>query len=174
MPAPLNVPVETANCLGVKLRVIPAGEFLMGSSDEEMEKLLTEADEQGLGSWYRDRIQDEWPQRHVKLTKPFAMSIYEKTRGQFRQFVDATKGRGFAGLRKKTSRASKAGPTNRAEDGGWYHPGFCTSVIPWSQTTRPGMSFDKVGEKGAENPTFSIETEIRLGTALSCVIAKRT
>ena len=43
----------------------------------------------------------------------------------------------------------------------------------WGQKTRPGISFDKFGEKGAENPTFSVETKIRLGTALSCVIAQR-
>jgi formylglycine-generating enzyme required for sulfatase activity/serine/threonine protein kinase len=86
----LNVPVEITNSLGMKFRVIPPGEFLMGSSEEEIAKLLTQAEEQGLRRWYTDRIRFEGAQHHVTLTKPFAMSIHEVTRGKFRQFVETT------------------------------------------------------------------------------------
>src|SRR5205823_1608065 len=36
----LKRPVEETNSIGMKLRLIPAGEFLMGASVEELKKLL--------------------------------------------------------------------------------------------------------------------------------------
>lgn len=62
------------NSLGMKLAMIPAGSFLMGSP----------ATEPGRGF-------DEGPQHEVRITRPFHMGIHEVTLGQFRAFVDATK-----------------------------------------------------------------------------------
>jgi formylglycine-generating enzyme required for sulfatase activity len=87
----LGVAVETTNSLGMKFRVIPPGEFLMGSSDQEIAKLLEEAKANtNQDGWYIERIPSEGPQRQVALTKPLGFGIYEVTRGQFRQFVEAT------------------------------------------------------------------------------------
>lgn len=86
----LGVEVETTNRVGMKFRVIPPGEFRMGSSEEEIARLLEEAREQEVDSWFIERIPLEGPQHHVTLTTPFAMSIHEVTRGQFRQFVEST------------------------------------------------------------------------------------
>ena len=86
----LDVPVEIENSIGMKFRVIPPGEFLMGSSDEEQVTLVQEANELGLDSWIIDRLPFEGPQHNVTLTKAFAMSAHEVTRGQFRQFVEST------------------------------------------------------------------------------------
>ena len=83
----LGVEVETTNSIGMKFRVIPPGEFLMGSSEQEIKKLLEEAKEQNLPEWIVERIPAEGPQHRVTLTKPFGLSIYEVTRGQFRKFV---------------------------------------------------------------------------------------
>ena len=69
------------------MRVIPPGEFLMGSSEEEIEQLVASTEDKSLIK----RFRSEGPQHHVTLTKPFGMSIHEVTRGQFRQFVDATR-----------------------------------------------------------------------------------
>jgi len=62
----LGVPVETANSAGMKFVLIPAGEFLMGSSDGDS---------------------NERPPHKVRITKPFYLGQYEVTVGQFRQFV---------------------------------------------------------------------------------------
>ncbi|MCH8149678.1 MAG: SUMF1/EgtB/PvdO family nonheme iron enzyme, partial [Planctomycetes bacterium] len=91
----LGMEIEMTNSIGMKMRVIPAGEFLMGSSEQEIAKLL--ADElkstkrRGLpiDNWYTQGVRGE-RQRKVILTTPFAMGIHEVTRGQFRQFVEAT------------------------------------------------------------------------------------
>lgn len=75
------------NSIGMKLRVIPPGEFLMGSSEEEIAKLLKESK---LPVSADKRILNERPQHRVTLTKPFGLAIHEVTRGQFWKFVDAT------------------------------------------------------------------------------------
>ena len=69
----MGQPVELTNSIGMKLRLIPAGEFMMGSPE----------DEEGRG-------RDEGPLHRVRITKPLYLGACEVTRGQFRQFVDAT------------------------------------------------------------------------------------
>lgn len=56
------------NSIGMKLTLIPAGEFMMGSA--------------GFGA--------AKPQHRVRITKPFFLGICHVTRGQFRQFVADT------------------------------------------------------------------------------------
>jgi formylglycine-generating enzyme required for sulfatase activity len=64
---------EINNSIGMKLILIPAGKFLMGSPK----------DEKG-----RDDDDDE-TQHEVTISKPFYLGKYEVTRGQFRKFVEA-------------------------------------------------------------------------------------
>lgn len=64
--------VMDTNSIGMKLVLIPAGEFLMGSPTSEV-----------------GRSDDERPQHLVRITQPFDLSVYEVTVGQFRQFVEA-------------------------------------------------------------------------------------
>lgn len=70
----LNVEVETTNSIGMKLRLIPPGEFLMGALDSDS-----------------DAMPQEKPQHTVTLTKPFSIGATEVTVAQFRKFVEATK-----------------------------------------------------------------------------------
>lgn len=65
-------PPEIKNSIGMKLRLIPAGEFQMGSPPTEQRRNM---DEQ---------------QHRVQITQPFYLGIYEVTRGEFRKFVEAT------------------------------------------------------------------------------------
>ena len=68
-----SLPLEITNQTGMALRLIPPGEFLMGTTDEEIYA-----------------IPEEKPQHLVKLTRPFYMGKTEVTVGQFRKFVEAT------------------------------------------------------------------------------------
>ena len=86
----LGVPVETTNSIGMKLVLIPPGEFEMGSSQEEIDRLLAEAKERNLPEWYLNRVRTEGPQHRVRITKTFYVGCHEVTVGQFRQFVKAT------------------------------------------------------------------------------------
>jgi len=70
----VGVPVAKELDLGgritMKLVLIPAGKFLMGSPAGE-----------------KGRTDDEGPQREVTISKPFYMGLYHVTKGQFAQFV---------------------------------------------------------------------------------------
>ena len=68
--------------------LIPPGEFLMGSTDEQVEAALKVAEEIKADQPTKDRIQKaERPQHQVVITKPFLMSATEVTIGQFKKFA---------------------------------------------------------------------------------------
>jgi formylglycine-generating enzyme len=87
----LGTTVQTANSIGGKLALIPPGEFLMGTSDAEIEKLLEAGAKKGVLRGHLDRIRDlEGPQHRVVLTRPFWMATTETTGGQFRKFIESS------------------------------------------------------------------------------------
>ena len=61
-----ELPAEITNSIGMKLVLIPPGEFMMGSPASEKDKDL-----------------DENPQRRVRITKPFYIGKYEVTQLQY-------------------------------------------------------------------------------------------
>jgi formylglycine-generating enzyme required for sulfatase activity len=77
---------------GVKLKMvlIPAGEFLMGSreSAEDTAALFNKTYDGNLLK--AEGFADEHPQHRVRITRPFYLGAYHVTRGQFRRFVADT------------------------------------------------------------------------------------
>ena len=67
--ARLTTPVISTNSLGMKLALIPPGDFLMGSPDSERRRHLSE------------------PQHRVRITKPFYLGVYEITQGEFERVM---------------------------------------------------------------------------------------
>ncbi len=87
----LGTTVETTNSLGAKLLLIPPGEFLMGTSDEQMAAAVLDAIERERGQDVANAIRiNERPQHRVVITKPFQLGATEVTVGQFKKFVEAT------------------------------------------------------------------------------------
>ena len=78
---------QITNSIGMKLTLIPAGEFKMGSGE------TAEATAAFFNKFYGeerlkgDYFKDEHPQHRVRITRPFYLGTYHVTRGQFRQFI---------------------------------------------------------------------------------------
>lgn len=93
---------DFSNSLGIKFRMIPAGEFLMGSSPEQIDAVM-KIDP----NFQRSSGRTEEPQHLVRITKPFYLGIYEVTKGEFASFAEET------GYRAKSSLGAL-----------WKDPGF--------------------------------------------------
>ncbi len=75
------------NSLGMKMVLIPAGQFMMGS--DESPAALARAYPQYDPKRFLD-LSDEAPVHKVRITRPFYMGQHEVTVGQFRRFLDAS------------------------------------------------------------------------------------
>ena len=81
----LGVPVEYTNSLGMKFRLIPPGEFSMGSTPAEIEAALKFTDPTDK-SW-AEYIKSEAPQHPVILTQPIYLGIHEVTQAEYEQVM---------------------------------------------------------------------------------------
>ena len=80
----LKVPVEWENSIGMKFRLIPPGEFDMGSTPEEINEVLTVRP--GNKNWL-SAVSSEGPRHRVKLERPFYLSIYETRQVDFEKLM---------------------------------------------------------------------------------------
>lgn len=78
----LGVDVEIKNEVGMTLRLIPPGEFTMGSTLEEVNAVLPTTP-----PWNRPNVQTEAPPRRVPIDHAYYMGIHEVTVGQYERFV---------------------------------------------------------------------------------------
>ncbi len=76
----LKLPVERTNSIGMKLVLIPPGEFTMGSTAAEIEEALEFA---GDGKLRQACIQSEAPQHKVMLTQPIYLGVHEVTQKEY-------------------------------------------------------------------------------------------
>jgi formylglycine-generating enzyme required for sulfatase activity len=87
---PKELAVDLGGGVKLKMVLIPAGEFKMGSGES------AEATAAFFNKTYGEDLlsaayfKDEHPQHRVRITKPFYLGTYHVTRGQFRQFVADT------------------------------------------------------------------------------------
>jgi formylglycine-generating enzyme required for sulfatase activity len=132
---------EITDSLGVKLVLIPAGEFTMGSgeSGEQLVRAFPPGYEQPP-----EAFADELPRHRVRITRPFWLGKFEITRGQFRQFVEASNyrteperdGQGGWGYDSKTGELD-----GRRPEFSWRNPGFAQNDdhpvvnVTWNDAT---------------------------------------
>ena len=84
---PKALPREITNSISMKLVLIPAGEFMMGSQESPEKLAKAYGDEENLPPSF---FKQEYPLHRVRITKPFYLGMHEVTVGQFRQFVKDT------------------------------------------------------------------------------------
>ncbi len=80
----LGQPVVQTNAIGMKLAIIPPGEFDMGSPNELIEAELNAPAPDG---WYRGYVPSEGPQHRVRITKPFWMGVTEVTQEEYQRVM---------------------------------------------------------------------------------------
>jgi len=86
----LGTPVEYTNTIGMKFRLIPPGEFLMGGTKDEIGKII-----QGITRGLYYEVEVGWaksagPAHRVALTKPIYLGVHEVTQQQYEDVVGKT------------------------------------------------------------------------------------
>jgi len=73
----LGLDVVIENGIGMKLVLIPAGEFMMGCTESP----------QGMWRTFGPPAADEYPQHKVRITKPFYLGVYEVTQAEYEKVM---------------------------------------------------------------------------------------
>ena len=87
---PQSPPKPITNSIGMKLTLVPSGEFMMGSGESAEETVTFFKKNYGQKFLQSAPFKDEHPQHHVRITKPFYLGTHHVTRGQFGEFVKDT------------------------------------------------------------------------------------
>ncbi len=74
----LKQPVETTNGIGMKLRLIPPGEFQQGASEPEIEA-FSKLEGRSMAT--------DGPQHRVRLTQPFYIGVSEVTQAEYQAVI---------------------------------------------------------------------------------------
>ncbi len=151
----LGVPVETTNSIGLKLVIIPPGEYMMGAVP----------DDPHATNWER-------PQHRVRISKAFYLGTYTVTVGQFRQFVEAehyktyAERSGHGGIH--TAPNHFASNSNGAGTSDWVQdPKYTWNSPPFAQTPHDPVILLTQGDAAAfchwlakkENRGYRLPTE---------------
>ncbi len=160
----LGVPVEKSVDIGgvgkITMVLIPPGEFLMGSTDEERARLVEEA-KAADGGFSIDRIPNEGPQHRVKITQPFWLSRHEVTRGQFRAFLEQADHKTEAERNGKGGFGVLGGKWGQDPRLVWSNPGFeQTDEHPVVQVSRnDALAFCRWLSKKAGGVKYALPSE---------------
>ncbi|MCE9608362.1 MAG: SUMF1/EgtB/PvdO family nonheme iron enzyme [Planctomycetia bacterium] len=109
----LGQPEVAENAVGMKLALIPAGEFLMGSTPQQQAAALQSSPE---AKYEKQFVDTEVPQHRVVLRSAYRIGMTEVTIREFREFVEATK--------YVTEREEPANVISSDGDHTWRAPGY--------------------------------------------------
>lgn len=110
-------PVEMTNSLGMKLTLIPPGEFTMGSTDSP--EALADRFPGSNPRWFRH----EFPAHDVRITRPYYIGTHEVRVTDFRKFIAYTDYKTTAELRG-SARGWRDGGKKTLDGLSWRDPSF--------------------------------------------------
>lgn len=79
---PTPWPKTFRNSIGMEFMLIPAGDFMMGSTPAEIDHVV-----QSFGEFIRRRVEREMPQHRVQISQPFYLGKYEVTQAQWQEVM---------------------------------------------------------------------------------------
>jgi formylglycine-generating enzyme required for sulfatase activity len=113
----LGVPVTVENSIGMKLNLIPAGKFLMGSPERE-----------------QGRQASEGPQHEVTITKPFHIGVYEVTQAEYEKVIGKNP--------SKFNKDNGGGPDHPVETVSWDDAvAFCKQLSELPEEKKAGRVY---------------------------------
>ncbi len=83
----LHVPVVQTNSIGMKLVLIPPGEFDMGSTPEEVTRAMEEGKMNNERRYFFERVPSEGPRHRVKISQPFYLGMYHVTQAEYEKVM---------------------------------------------------------------------------------------
>ena len=89
----LGVPIVQTNSIGMRFVLIPPGEFEMGSTEEEVARLLKDARATKQPSNYIDLLPAEAPKHRVRITQPIYLGVFEVTQAEYERVMGANPSR---------------------------------------------------------------------------------
>ena len=98
---------EIINDIGMQFVLIPAGEFVMGTSQAQVDAVA--GDQQSYRNW----MQYERPQHRVVISRPFYLGKYPVTQGQWQAVMSENPSRFKAGWKSLIGRDHAAYPVER-------------------------------------------------------------
>jgi serine/threonine-protein kinase len=140
----LGVPVEETNSIGMRLVLIPPGEFDMGSPPE---LLAQEKREQAADKFYLHFVAGEGPKHRVRITKPFRLGMYEVTQEQYQRLMG-----------QNPSRYSASG-SGKEKVAGQETMQFPVENVTWDEATKFCRNLSDLPEERAARRLYRLPTE---------------
>ncbi len=119
----LGLDVELTNSIGMKLRLIPPGEFTQGTAPRAADQLAANPDWY-FARWVGERRQTEAPPRAVTISQAMYVGAHEVTVGQFAEFLKDTKYKTEAETESRGGYAWLEGRWQRSSTASWHNAGF--------------------------------------------------
>ena len=140
----LGVPVELTNSIGMKLLLIPPGEFQMGSPKELIEEELKAfAGDQ----WRPPRLPGEGPIHRVRVTRPFYLGMYHATQEEYDRVM---------GYNPSWFSATGSGKDNL---GGRDTKRFPVECVAWDDAVEFCRKLSNLPEEKSARHTYHLPTE---------------
>jgi formylglycine-generating enzyme required for sulfatase activity len=143
----LHVPVVQTNSIGMKLALIPPGEFDMGSTPVEANQYIEEARTIDKNRVYVDWIPAEVPRHRVRITKPFCLGAYEVTQAEYQQIMGSNPSRFSLGGKEGAKVSGRDTQRHPAES------------VPWEEAERFCRKLSELPQERSAGRRYRLPTE---------------
>jgi serine/threonine protein kinase/formylglycine-generating enzyme required for sulfatase activity len=151
----LGVPVEQTNSIGMKLVLIPPGEFVMGSPKTEIDRLVGGYND----AQFQRHFRSEGPQHSVKLTAPFYLSACEVTQQQYEGLMGVNRSHFSAGGAAKGAVQGQDTSRHPVEMVNWFDAiEFCNKLSE-REHLRPQYARDGKSVQLSEGTAYRLPKE---------------